>query len=104
MIARDRSIYGNDFDGRSAVVVGRMLRRRLSMVEFVGSEIRRAKVLASRFVIWIFGETNFRYFICDSRVQLQRNQCSMCKHMHRTSDWKSMAVLFGVNCHATALQ
>lgn len=70
------------------------------MVEFVGSEIRRAIVLALRFGMWIFGETNFRY----SRVQLQRNQCSMCKHMCKTCDWKSMAVLFGVNCHATALQ
>ena len=56
MIARDRSIYGNDFDGRSAVVVGRMLGERLSMVEFVGNEIRRAKVLALRFGLWILGK------------------------------------------------
>ena len=32
------------------------------MVEFVGSEIRRAKVLALRFVIWIFGGNKFWIF------------------------------------------
>ena len=73
------------------------------MVEFVGSEIRRAIVLALRFGIWIFGK-QILDISCDSQVQLQRNQFSMCEHMCRTCDWKSMAVLFGVNCHATALQ